>query len=116
MLPSEPINEAEVLEEQENLIENGRELNIQYEPIKEVYAGKGGFFFRKRYLFFKSPNLKKKYFKTILNLKVKFPAKNNLLLLAGNLNFKFRKVFWNIFFLRFGDLKNNSHFLKESHL
>ena len=41
MLPSEPINEAEVLEEeQENLIENGRELNIQYEPIKEVYAGR----------------------------------------------------------------------------
>ena len=40
MLPSEPINEAEVLEEeQENLIENGRELNIQYE--KEIYAGKG---------------------------------------------------------------------------
>jgi hypothetical protein len=41
MLPSEPINEAEVLEEeQENLIENGRELNIQYEPIKEIYEGK----------------------------------------------------------------------------
>ena len=41
MLPSEPINEAEVLEEeQENLIENGRELNIQYEPIKEIYAGR----------------------------------------------------------------------------
>ena len=78
MLPSEPINEAEVLEEQENLIENGRELNIQYEPIKEVYAGKGGFFFRKRYLFFKSPNLKKKIFqKTPLNLKFKFPANNS---------------------------------------
>ena len=41
MLPSEPINEAEVLEEeQENLIENRRELNIQYEPIKEIYAGR----------------------------------------------------------------------------
>ena len=41
MLPSEPINEAEVLEEeQENLIENGRQLNIQYEPIKEIYEGR----------------------------------------------------------------------------
>ena len=27
-------------EEQENLIENGQELNIQYQPIKEVYAGR----------------------------------------------------------------------------
>ena len=36
-----------------------------------------------------------------------------LLLLAGNLNFKFRIVFWNISFLRFGDLKNESHFLKN---
>ena len=44
MLPSEPINEAEVLEEeQENLIENGRELNIQYE--KEIYAGRNNFKF-----------------------------------------------------------------------
>ena len=99
MLPSEPINEAEVLEEQENLIENGRELNIQYEPIKEVYAGKGGFFFRKRYLFFKSPNLKKKIFqKTLRSLKIKFPANYSILLLAGNVNFKLRIVFWNIFF------------------
>ena len=41
MLPSEPINEAEVLElEQETLIENGRQLNIQYEPIKEIYTGR----------------------------------------------------------------------------
>ena len=47
MLPSEPINEAEVLEEeQENLIENGRELNIQYEPIKEIYAGRNIISFR----------------------------------------------------------------------
>ena len=36
-----------------------------------------------------------------------------LLWLAGNLNFKFRIVIWNIFF---GDLKNTSHFLKKSHL
>ena len=42
---------------------------------------------------------KKKFQKTILNLKFKFPAYNTLLLLAGNLNFKFRIVFWNISFL-----------------
>ena len=51
-------------------------------------------------------NLLKKIFqKTILNLKFKFPVKNTLLLLAGNLNF------W-----RFGGLKNTQHFLKKSHL
>ena len=50
----------------------------------------------------------------MLNLKFKFPAKNTLLLLAGNLNFKLRIVFWNIFFLKFGDLKNESHFLKKA--
>ena len=33
-----------------------------------------------------------------------------------NLKFKLRIVFWNIFFWRFGDLKNTSHFLKKSDL
>ena len=33
--------------------------------------------------------------------------------MAGKLNFKLRIVFWNIFSLRFGDLKNESHFLKK---
>ena len=32
-------------------------------------------------------------------------------LLSGNLNFKFRIVFWNIFF---GNFKNTSHFLKKA--
>ena len=59
-------------------------------------------------------NLPKKIFeKTILNLKFKFPTNNPLPLLAGNLNFKFRIVFWNIFFRTFGDLKKESHFLKK---
>ena len=48
--------------------------------------------------------------KTILSLKFKFPAKNILLLFAGNLNFKLRIVFGNIHFWRFGDLKNESYF------
>ena len=74
-------------------------------------------FFRKFDSFFKSPNLQEKIFqKTTLNLKFKFPDKNTLLLLVGNLDFKLRIVFWNIFFWRFGDLKNESHFLKKSHL
>ena len=47
-------------------------------------------------------NLQKKIFqKPILSLKFKFPYNNTLLLLAGNSNFKFRIVFWNIFFWRF---------------
>ena len=56
---------------------------------------------------------KKKFQKTILGLKFKFPAHNSKVFLAGNLNFKFRIVFWNIFFF-FGDLKNESHFLKKA--
>ena len=41
---------------------------------------------------------KKNIPKTILNLELKFPANNTLLFLAGNSNFKFKIVFWNIFF------------------
>ena len=49
--------------------------------------------------FFQISKSPKKYSeKTILNLKFKFPAKNTLLLLAGNLNVKLKIVFWNIFF------------------
>ena len=47
-------------------------------------------------------NLQKKIFqKTILNLKFKFPTNNSKVFLEGNLNFKLRIVFWNIFFWRF---------------
>ena len=75
---------------------------------------KGGFFSESAIHF---SNLQKEILqKTILNLKFKFPAKNTLLLLEGNLNFKFRIVFLEYFFWRFGDLKNESHFLKKSHL
>ena len=74
---------------------------------------KGVFFSEKAMCF---SNLQKSIFqKTILNLKFKFPANNSKVLLAGYLNFELRIVFWNIFFLRFGDLKNESHFLKKSH-
>mgnify|MGYP007022731055 CR=1 FL=1 len=55
------------------------------------------FFFRKFDFFFKSP--KRIFQKTILNFKFKIPAQNSIMLWAGILNFKFRTVFWNIFFL-----------------
>ena len=56
-------------------------------------------FFRKCDSFFRSPNLEKKIFqKTNLNLKFKIPAQNSIMLWAGILNFKFKIVFWNIFF------------------
>ena len=62
-------------------------------------AAKGGFFSESAMCF---SNLQKNIFqKTILDLKFKFPAHFSILLLAGNLNFKFRIVFWNIFFWRF---------------
>ena len=71
---------------------------------------KGGSF-QKVWFFFS--NLQKNIFqKTILSLKFKFPANKTLLILAGNLNFKLRIVFWNIFF---GDLevwKTNRTFWK----
>ena len=49
-------------------------------------------------------------------IEIEFFDKNSKGLLAGNLDFKFRIVFWNISFWRFGDLKNTSHFWKKSHL
>ena len=65
--------------------------------------------------FFKSP--KKKYSKkTILDLKFKIPVHNSIMELAGNLNLKPRIVIWNNIFWRFGDLKNETNFLKRSHL
>ena len=55
---------------------------------------KVAFFQKVQWNFFRSPNLKKKIPKNYHGL-----------------------VFWNIYiFLRFGDLKNESHFLKKSHL
>ena len=71
-------------------------------------------FFRKCESLFKSP--KKIFQKTILNLKFKIPAHNSIILWAGILNFKFRIVVWNILFWKLGDLKNESHSLKKSHL
>jgi hypothetical protein len=72
-------------------------------------------FFRKCDSFFKSPNLQKKIFqKTILNLKFKLPAHNSIILWAGILTFKYRIVFWNIFFWRLGYLKNEWHFRKKA--
>ena len=66
-----------------------------------------GFFFQKvRFVVQISKSPKKIIQKTILSLKFKFPTNNSKALLGGNLNFKFRIVFWNISFLRFGDLKN----------
>ena len=64
-----------------------------------------GDFFSESAIHFSDLQISKKniFQKTILSLKFKFPANNTLLLLAGNLNFKLRIVFWNIFF--FGDLK-----------
>ena len=63
---------------------------------------KGGFFSESAIRFLNLQIYKIKIFqKTILSLKFKFPANYSILLLAGNLNFKFRIVFWNIFFWRF---------------
>ena len=60
----------------------------------------GGFFSESQIRFSNLQISKKKNFqKTILDLKFKFPANFSILLLAGNLNFKFRIVFLEYFFL-----------------
>ena len=74
---------------------------------------KVAFFQKVRCVFQISKSPKKIFQITILDLKSKFSANFSILLLAGNLNFKFRIAFWNIFFGRFGDLKTTSHFLKK---
>ena len=74
-------------------------------------------FFRKCDSFFRSPNLQRKIFQiSILSLKFKFPANNIKQKMAGYSNSKLRIEIWNNFFWRFGDLKNESNFLKRSHL
>ena len=66
-------------------------------------------------LFFTSPNLKKRLFqKAILSLKFKFPNNNSKVLLAANLNFKLRIVFWNIFFWDLEIWKMNCTFWKKA--
>ena len=50
------------------------------------------------------------------NLQISKKKYSKKLSWTWNLNFKLRIVFWNIFFLRFGDLKNESHFLNKSNL
>ena len=71
-------------------------------------------FFRKSDSFSKSPNVPKKLFqKTILSLKFEIPAhiSKQLIQISSSVQF-----FWNNFFGRLGDLKNEFHFLKKSHL
>ena len=69
-------------------------------------------FFQKERFIFQISKIKI-FQKTILSLKFEFPANYSILLLAWNLNFKFRIVFWNSFFW---DLRNELYFLKKSHL
>ena len=62
---------------------------------------KVAFFQKVRFVFLNLQISKKIFQKAILSLKFKFLTNNTLLLLAGNLNFKLRIAFWNIFFWRF---------------
>ena len=78
---------------------------------------KGGFFSESSIHFLDLQISKKKLFqKTILSLKFKFPANYSILLLAGNLNFKLRIVFWNIFFWDLEIQKTHHTFWKKRFL
>ena len=70
--------------------------SVIFEPNKKLLPGKGGFFSESVIRF--------------SNLQI---SNNSKVFLAGNLDFKFRIVFWNNFF---GDLKNELHFLKKKPL
>ena len=77
-------------------------------------SSRGGFFSESAMCFSNLQISKKKYSKkTILNLKFKFPTNNSKVLLAGNLNFKLRIVFWNIFFWDLEIWKMNRTFWKK---
>ena len=90
--------------------------HLKYHEISFEYC-KGGFFQKVRWIFFRSPNLKKKYSKKLSwAWNLNFPPITVYCNWRENLNFKLRIVFWNNFFWRFGDLKNESNFLKRSHL
>ena len=81
-----------------------KQLNMIH-PVKNVWlVGKGGFFSESAMCFSNLQISKKLFWKTILDFKFKFPPNFSILLLAGNLNFKFRIVFWNILF---GGLKES---------
>ena len=60
----------------------------------------------------KSP--KQLFQKNTLTLKFKIPNHNSIMLWAGILNFKFRIVFWNMFFGDWEIWEKNSHFLKKT--
>ena len=86
-----------------------------YLSKKRTCRLKGGFFSKSAMCFLDLQISKKIFQKTILSLKFKFPANNSKLLLAGNLNFRLRIVYWNIFF--FWDLevwKMNRTFWKKA--
>ena len=70
---------------------------------------KGGFF-SENAIYFLDLQISKKNIpkKNILNLKSKIPAQSSNMLWAEILNFKFKIVFLEYFFSRFGDLKNGA--------
>ena len=74
---------------------------------------KVAFFQKVRFIFQISQSPKKIFQKTILNLKFKIPTHNIILLWGGILNFKFRIVFWNIFFWDWEIWKMNRFFWKK---
>ena len=70
------------------------QIGNSYKNNSKVFDFDGGFFSESALCF---SNLKKKFKKTILSLKFKFLTNNSEVLLAVNLNIKFRIVF-GIFF------------------
>ena len=89
------------------------EKNVKAENLQIVWGHYRWILFKKWDSFFKSPNLKKKYSKSLSwawNLNKLFTV------MGGNFKFQVQNSDLEYFVLRFGDLKNESHFLKKRHL
>ena len=80
---------------------NRRRAKCRVDLESAAYCGvsiKVPFFQKVQFVFQISKSQDKIFQKTILSLKFKFPANNPLLSMTGNLKFKLRIVFLNIFF------------------
>ena len=86
------------------------EVQLPYQKYLQPPILKVAFFQKVRFVFQISQSPKKIVPKNYPKLEIWISC---LLIWAGISNFKFRIVFWNNFFGRLGDLKNESDFLKK---
>ena len=90
-----------------------KSLVVKDNQSSESRLSKGGFFSESAICF---PNLQKIYSKNYPELEIKISRQYHFSVLGGKFQFQAQDSFLEYFFWRIGDLKNESHFLKKSHL